>query len=87
MHLVCALMTAQFLRYSKAQGNDLSSARPEYDFAGLKPGDRWCLCAMRWLEAYLAGVAPTVVLESTHLNALGVVSLEQLRERAAEPAP
>jgi uncharacterized protein (DUF2237 family) len=82
MHLVCALMTADFLRYSRAQGNDLSTPRPEYGFPGLKPGDRWCLCALRWKEAYLAGMAPEVVLEATHLNALGVVSLAQLRECA-----
>jgi hypothetical protein len=82
MHLVCALMTREFLAFSKAQGNDLSTPRPEFGFAGLKPGDRWCLCALRWKEAYLAGQAPEVVLEATHLNALGVISLQQLRERA-----
>ncbi len=82
MHLVCAVMSAEFLRYSLRQGNDLSTPRPEYDFPGLVPGDRWCLCAARWKEAYIAGCAPAVVLEATHLNALGVVSLEQLRERA-----
>ena len=82
MHLVCAVMTAEFLAYSRAQGNDLSTPRPEYSFAGLKPGDRWCLCAERWKEAYIAGRAPQVALECTHLNALGVVSLEQLREHA-----
>jgi hypothetical protein len=82
MHLVCAVMSAEFLRYSRQQGNDLSTPRPEYDFPGLSPGDRWCLCAARWKEAYLAGCAPEVVLEATHLNALGVVSLAQLRERA-----
>lgn len=82
MHLVCALMTREFLAFSKAQGNDLSTPRPEFGFAGLKPGDRWCLCALRWKEAYLSGQAPEVVLEATHLNALGVISLQQLRERA-----
>jgi len=82
MHLVCAVMTAEFLHYSRQQGNDLLTPRPDYAFPGLKPGDRWCLCALRWKEAYLAGRAPQVVLEATHLNALGVVSLDQLRERA-----
>ncbi len=82
LHVVCAVMTAEFLGYSKAQGNDLSTPMPEYDFPGLKPGDRWCLCAMRWLEAYAAGKAPKVDLEATHLNALGVVSLNQLKEHA-----
>lgn len=82
MHLVCAVMTAEFLHYSRQQGNDLLTPCPEYAFPGLKPGDRWCLCALRWKEAYLAGQAPQVVLEATHLNALGVVSLDQLRERA-----
>ncbi len=82
LHLVCAVMSADFLRYSRAQGNDLSTPRPEHAFPGLKPGDRWCLCAQRWREAYVAGVAPQVVLEATHLNTLGVVSLDQLRDRA-----
>lgn len=82
LHVVCAVMTAEFLVYSKAQGNDLSTPMPDYDFPGLKPGDRWCLCAMRWLEAYAAGKAPRVDLEATHLNALGVVSLSQLKEHA-----
>jgi hypothetical protein len=82
MHWVCAVMTADFLRFSKASGNDLSTPRPEFSFPGLQPGNRWCLCAQRWKEAYLAGAAPQVVLESTHLNTLGVISIEQLRERA-----
>lgn len=80
LHVVCAVMTSVFLNFSRAQGNDLSTPMPEYDFPGLKPGDRWCLCALRWLEAYAAGKAPKVDLEATHLNALGVVSLNQLRE-------
>jgi uncharacterized protein (DUF2237 family) len=79
LHVVCAVMTAEFLAFSKARGNDLSTPRPEYDFPGLRPGDRWCLCAVRWLEAWQAGMAPFVVLGATHLNALGVVDLEQLR--------
>lgn len=82
LHVVCAVMTAEFLRFSRAQGNDLSTPMPAYDFPGLKPGDRWCLCATRWLEAYAAGKAPKVDLEATHLNALGVVSLGQLQEHA-----
>jgi uncharacterized protein len=82
LHVVCAIMTNQFLAFSRLQGNDLSTPRPEYAFPGLKAGDRWCLCANRWLEAYAAGKAPTVDLEATHLNALGVVSLDQLKEHA-----
>ncbi|MFN5048495.1 DUF2237 family protein [Roseateles sp.] len=78
-HLICARVTAEFLRFSQAAGNDLSTPRPEYRFAGLKPGDRWCLCALRWLQAWEAGVAPPVVLESTHIQALKFVTLEQLR--------
>jgi uncharacterized protein len=83
LHLVCALMTAEFLAFSKSEGNDLSTPRPEFGFPGLRAGDRWCLCATRWRDAYAAGAAPAVVLEATHLNALGVVSLDQLREYAA----
>jgi len=70
------------LKSCGTEGNDLSTPMPEYDFPGLKPGDRWCLCALRWLEAYAAGKAPKVDLEATHLNALGVVSLNQLHEYA-----
>lgn len=84
LHVVCAVMTADFLTFSRARGNDLSTPMPEYDFPGLKPGDRWCLCALRWLEALQAGMAPDVVLEATHLNALGVVNLEQLRLYAVD---
>ena len=79
-HLVCARVTAGFLAFSLAQGNDLVTPRPAHRFAGLKPGDRWCLCANRWLEALNSGVAPPVVLESTHLGALKFVKLEQLQE-------
>ena len=82
LHLVCAVMTAEFLEFSKAMGNDLSTPRLEYSFPGLLPGDQWCLCATRWREAYAAGMAPGVVLAATHLNTLGVVSLDQLREHA-----
>ncbi|MEY8874885.1 MAG: DUF2237 family protein [Leptothrix sp. (in: b-proteobacteria)] len=69
-HVVCAKVTAEFLAFSAARGNDLSTPRPEYRFRGLKPGDRWCLCVNRWIEAYQAGVAPPVVLASTHAQAL-----------------
>jgi uncharacterized protein (DUF2237 family) len=87
LHTVCVIVTAEFLSYSRQRGNDLSTPRPEYEFPGLKPGDRWCLCAARWLEAWHAGKAPEVLLESTHLNSLGVVSLDQLKAHAAhQPA-
>src|SRR6478609_667538 len=69
-HVICAVMTEEFLDFSKAQGNDLSTPAPEWGFPGLKPGDQWCLCAVRWSEAYLAGAAPYVVLESTNFSAL-----------------
>ena len=82
LHVICAVMTEAFLEFSKARGNDLSTPRPELEFPGLKPGDRWCLCALRWLEAFQAEQAPDVVLQATHLNALGVVPLEALRSRA-----
>jgi hypothetical protein len=82
LHTVCAEVTAEFLAFSKARGNDLSTPRPEYGFAGLKPGDRWCLCAARWEEARLAGLAPPVLLEATHEAALAVVDLGQLRAHA-----
>ncbi len=85
VHVVCAQMTEQFLQYTKAQGNDLSTPRPEYDFPGLKAGDRWCLCASRWKEALDDGVAPRVKLEATHSNALKHVSLEELRQNAIAP--
>ncbi|MFM9901481.1 MAG: DUF2237 family protein [Polaromonas sp.] len=75
-HLVCARVTQAFLAFSLKRGNDLITPRPEYRFQGLKPGDRWCLCVNRWREALEAGVAPPVVLESTHANALRVVTLE-----------
>lgn len=81
-HVVCAVMTAEFLAFTAAQGNDLSTPRPEYDFPGLQPGDRWCLCLSRWTEARAAGVAPLVVLEATHEKALDAVPLAELRARA-----
>ena len=78
VHVVCAQMTDDFLAYTKAQGNDLSTPVPAFGFPGLKAGDRWCLCASRWKEALAAGVAPPVVLSSTHEKALEIVSLDQL---------
>lgn len=81
-HVICAKVTQDFLNFSRARGNDLMTPQPQHRFAGLKPGDRWCLCAMRWLEAFQAGVAPPVVLASTHQKALDYVTLEQLREFA-----
>lgn len=78
LHTVCVEVTEEFLGFSFARGNDLIT-QPEYDFPGLRPGDRWCLCAARWREAYEAGAAPNVVLEATHLNTLGVVTLDVLR--------
>ena len=78
-HVICVRVTQEFLDFSLGKGNDLMTPRPEYRFAGLKPGDRWCLCALRWQEAAAAGVAPTVVLECTHAKALEFISLSQLR--------
>lgn len=83
-HVVCAEVTEEFLAYTKAQGNDLSTPMPMYQFPGLKPGDRWCLCAARWKEAYSAGVAPNVVLAATHEAALGTVPLDVLQQYAVE---
>lgn len=83
-HTICAVMTADFLEFSKAQGNDLSTPRPEFGFAGLKPGDQWCLCAARWVEAFEAGKAPKVRLSSTHARALDVADLEDLRSQSAD---
>jgi uncharacterized protein (DUF2237 family) len=81
-HTVCARVTADFLAFSRSRGNDLSTPRPEYRFKGLVEGDRWCLCAARWLEAYEAGMAPPVVLESTHEMALRIVPLQALLAHA-----
>ncbi len=83
-HTVCAIMTAEFLAYSKYLGNDLSTPRPEYQFPGLKPGDNWCLCASRFLQAHHEGVAPKVRLNATHLRALDIVSLEVLQQYAGD---
>ncbi len=81
-HVVCAQMTEEFLTYTQAQGNDLSTPVPAYGFPGLKAGDRWCLCASRWKEALDDGVAPQVVLEATHASALEYVSLDELKQHA-----
>jgi len=78
-HTVCAVMTAEFLALSKYLGNDLSTPRPEYRFAGLKPGDRWCLCAARFLQAHEEGAAPQIRLAATHARTLEIVPLEVLR--------
>lgn len=82
-HVVCAKVTQEFLDFSLRRGNDLITPRPEYRFAGLKAGDRWCLCALRWKEAFDAGFAPPVVLECTHAKALEFVTLEQLQSSAS----
>jgi len=79
-------MTEEFLSFSRKVGNDLSTSRPEYNFPGLKVGDRWCVCAARWEEARLAGKAPLVVLESTHESALGHTELKELRKHASDVA-
>ena len=84
LHVVCARMTAKFLAFSQAHGNDLSTPQPDAGFPGLKPGDRWCLCAARWREALEAGVAPPVVLSATHEETLAVVSLEDLKRYALD---
>jgi uncharacterized protein (DUF2237 family) len=83
VHVVCAVVTAEFLAFSQDRGNDLVTPMPRYGFPGLVPGDRWCLCAARWAEALDAGVAPPVVLDATHVRVLDWVSLEDLRRHAA----
>lgn len=83
-HLVCAIMTEAFLAFSKSRGNDLSTPRPEYNFPGLKSGDRWCLCLERWKEAHAAGKAPNVVLDATHQMALERVPLDIFQKFAHE---
>ena len=84
MHVVCAEMTSEFLEFSKSAGNDLSTPIPEFDFPGLKPGDKWCLCALRWKEAMENNVAPPVYLLSTHYLALEVINLEDLKKYAVD---
>ncbi|MBE9604771.1 DUF2237 domain-containing protein [Acetobacteraceae bacterium H6797] len=83
MHTVCAELTADFLAYSASVGNDLSTPLPQFGFPGLKPGDRWCLCAGRWEEARRAGCAPKVLLEATHVSTLQLVKLQDLLDHAA----
>ena len=82
-HTVCAIMTDEFLAYSQMAGNDLSTPRPEFDFSGLKSGDKWCLCAARWEQARQAGAAPKVVLESTNRASLAILNLDDLKAHAA----
>ncbi|MDK1286308.1 DUF2237 family protein [Pseudoalteromonas umbrosa] len=79
-HVVCAIVTAEFLAFTKARGNDLSTPAPQYQFPGLKPGDGWCLCALRWKEAYIAGFAPPVKLSATHEKVLEYIDLDVLKE-------
>jgi uncharacterized protein len=86
LHTVCVEVTADFLAFSKARGNDLSTPRPEFGFPGLKPGDRWCLCAARWREALTAGKAPRVILAATHEATLQVVALADLKLHAIDLA-
>jgi uncharacterized protein len=83
-HTVCAVMTAPFLEHQRAIGNDLVTPMPVYEFPGLEPGDRWCVVAVRWFQAYEAGVAAPVVLAATHARALDVIPLEALREHAVD---
>lgn len=83
IHVVCAVMDDDFLRFSRSRGNDLSTPVEQFQFPGLKAGDRWCLCAARWKEAYDAGMAPAVVLEATHISALEFASIEELQAHAA----
>jgi uncharacterized protein (DUF2237 family) len=84
-HVICARMTVAFLNHQMERGNDLITPRPELRFTGLKPGDRWCVCALRWREAYEAGHAPPVVLESTHARALDYVLMDWLRKSTVAP--
>ncbi len=86
VHTVCVRVTAEFLEFSQQRGNDLSTPRPEWGFPGLQPGDQWCLCAARWVEALAAGMTPRVVLEATHARTLEWADLDDLRRHAVEPA-
>lgn len=86
LHTVCVEVTAEFLAFSKARGNDLSTPRPEFGFPGLEPGDRWCLCAARWREAFEAGRAPRVILAATHEATLELVGLDDLKRYAIDLA-
>jgi uncharacterized protein (DUF2237 family) len=85
-HVICARLTLEFLNHQMERGNDLITPRPELRFPGLKAGDRWCVCALRWREAYEAGYAPPVVLESTHARALEYVLMDWLRKKTVAPA-
>lgn len=85
-HTVCCIVSLEFLRFSKAMGNDLSTPVPQFNFPGLKPGDQWCLCAMRWEEAHRNGLAPKVILEATNEKTLDYVSMEDLLEHAYKTA-
>jgi uncharacterized protein len=87
LHCVCTMVDEKFLAFSKASGNDLSTPRPEFGFPGLQPGDRWCLCAARWLQAYEHGAAAPILLASTHERTLEIVPLEILKEFALDAAP
>ena len=86
-HVICARLSVEFLNFQMERGNDLITPRPENRFRGLKPGDRWCVCALRWREAYENGFAPPVVLECTHQRALEYVLMDWLRQHATAPAP
>lgn len=86
IHTVCAEVTREFLEFSRGQGNDLTRAVPEAGFPGLQPGDRWCLCAARWVEAYRAGVAPGVFLRATHEETLAIIPMDILQEYARDAA-
>lgn len=84
LHIICCVMTEEFLAFSQQVGNDLSTPIPEYGFSGLQPGDQWCLCMLRWKEALKNGCAPQVILEATHMSVIEFVSLEDLNEHAYE---
>ncbi len=84
-HTVCVRVDETFLAFSQSRGNDLSTPMPQYGFQGLNPGDRWCLCALRWVEAFEAGMAPAVILEATHEATLQMTSLESLQSHAEQP--
>ncbi|MGY4878695.1 DUF2237 family protein [Vreelandella aquamarina] len=86
IHAVCAMVTEEFLAYSRAQGNDLVTPRPEFGFPGLTPGDRWCLCANRWKEAAEVGLAPPIILSATHEKALEIISFKLLQQHALDAA-
>lgn len=87
LHLVCSVMTDEFLEFSVSRGNDLVTPHPEYEFPGLRAGDRWCLCALRWKEAFEAGAAPQVVLEATHMSTLEFIDLADLQAHACDDQP